>query len=238
MVLFLKYMIISSSQNGLGDVLFLTAVAKALDNPTVQLPTQAKRFSILFDKLAKVEIVGEQDLRPTPDIGGGHYVTRKLRGIFGPPANYMSNRPIVLHSKVENEIWSGEYLKDKINPIIFVPTCSSKWAGVRNLPVEFVHSIFRNYTDRGFTPIVCQSSSNFIETHAKHQLIDLDLSKYICLLRKVGLYVGANTGDEHLATAVGCTTSVFQPTDNQFFQKEEWNYSHPNSIYYSWPASS
>lgn len=229
-------MVLSSSTNGLGDVLFLTAVAKAVKDATVQLPTHAKRFSILFDKLAKVEIIGEQDLRPIPDIGSGHYVRRKLRGIFGEAAESMCVRPVVLHTNPESEIWAREYLSDKPFPSIFVPTCSPRWKSTRNIPIHLANAIYKKMQDTGRTPIVCQSSSNFLDI-GEHQLVDLDLSKYICLCRQVAESFTANTGDEHLMTAVGGKTFVYQPADHSLFNHAEWNYSHPNSTYFTWPVS-
>lgn len=83
------------------------------------------------------------------------------------------------------------------------------------------------------TPIICQSSSNVMNIEGT-SLMDLDLKKYICLLRMCKTYMGANTGDEHLATAVGCKTYVFQPKDGNGFSSSEWNYNHPNSEYYNW----
>lgn len=232
---------LASDQHGLGDTLMLTSLAKNITEPvTVQLPKKVERFSILFDKLANVEIIDDDKFRgyrKTPNFGCGPYVRQKLRGFFRNEAEYMDIRPLVLHTKPSSELWAAEYLSDKPNPVIFVSTCSSQWAAVRNIPVEIVDAIYRKLKEDGFTPIVCQSSANFIETYAEYQLTDLDLSKYICLLRQVGQYVGANTGDEHLATAVGCRTIVYQPEDHSLFNSAEWNYNHPYSTYYTWPVS-
>lgn len=230
-------MIISSPTHGLGDTTFLTALCKNIEEPvTVRLPTHAKRFSILFDKIAKVEICGEQDLRPVPDFGTGHYTRQKLRGFFGNEAEYMDIRPLVLHTNASSEFFAGEYLRDKQNPVIFTPTCSKTWANVRNLSPALAKLVFDNLKEKGYTPIVCQSSDNYMDI-GEHQLTDLDLSKLICLMRQVGTYVGCNTGSEHLMTAVGGKTIVYQPADHSLFNHSEWNYEHPNSIYYTWPVS-
>lgn len=231
---------LSSDQHGLGDTLVLTSLAKNITEPVkVLLPKKVERFSILFDKLANVEIVDDDKFRgygSTPNFGCGPYIRQKLRGFFRNEAEYMDIRPLVLHTKPSSELWAAEYLADKLNPVIFVPTCSPQWASVRNLPVKLAHSVHAELKEKGFTPIVCQSSSNFLDI-GEHQLYDLDLSKYICLLRQAGQYVGANTGDEHLATAVGCGTVVYQPEDHSLFNSVEWNYNHPYSTYYTWPIS-
>lgn len=225
-----------SSSQGMGDNLFLTPILRYFPNQlTIQLPVEKKRFSILFDGLAQVEITNE--INVIPDLGpcGEHYITRKLRNYFGDDAVLLDNRPLVLYSDIESERWADEYLKDKPKPAIFVPTCSPQWRSVRNIPEPIAQNIFNQIGDN-YTPIVCQSSANFLDI-GKHQLNDLDLKKYICLLRRVGLYFGANTGDEHLMTAVGGRTFIYQPEDHHLFVGSEWNYTHPNSTYYTWRVS-
>lgn len=224
---------IGSSTHGLGDSILLTAILKYFPNQiTVQIPPQREKFSILFKDLANVEITNNINI--CSDLGnwGEHYATRKLRNFFGDQATLLDNRPLVLYSDIDSEIWASDYLKDKKNPVIFVPTCSKTWANIRNIPKNLAEEVFKSL-EKEYTPIVCQSSENFLNI-GDHQLIDLDLKKYICLLRKVGIYYGANTGDEHLMTAVGGTTVVFQPEDNEYFRSSEWNYSHPNSNYKIW----
>ncbi len=232
---------LSSDQHGLGDTLMLTSLAKNITEPvTVRLPKKVERFSILFDKLAKVEIIDDEKFRGyrnTPNFGCGPYIRQKLRGFFRNEAEYMDIRPLVLHTMPSSELWSAEYLSDKPNPVIFVPTCSPQWASVRNLPAKLVNSVHEELEEKGFTLIVCQSSANFIETYAEHQLVDLDLSKYICLLRQVGQYIGCNTGDEHLAVAVGANVTCYEPEDHHLFNSAEWRYDHPQVKYHKWPVS-
>lgn len=228
---------LSSDQHGLGDTLMLTSLAKNIAEPVkVLLPKKVERFSILFDKLANVEIVDDDKFRgykKTPNFGCGPYIRQKLRGFFRNEAEYMDIRPLVLHSKPSSELWAAEYLADKPNPIIFVPTCSNQWAKVRNIPENIVKNLLDAY--KNYSIIVCQSSSNFLETGEKNQLVNLELSKYICLLRQVGFIVGANTGDLHLAIGVGAKAVCYEPQSHSLFQTSEWRYFHPNITYYSWP---
>lgn len=225
-----------SSSHGLGDYLLLSAILKYSPNQfTIQLPPEKQRFSILFKDLAKIEITNK--IQTLPDLGhcGEHYATRKLKNFFGDDAVLLDNRPLVLYSDIESEKWAAEYLKDKPNPAIFVPTCSPQWKNVRNIPEQIAKNVYKQ-VESNYTPIVCQSSSNFLNI-GEHQLTDLDLKKYVCLLRKVGLYFGANTGDYHLMTAVGGRTFVYQPVDHSLFISSEWDYNHPNNIYYTWRVS-
>lgn len=224
---------LSSPSHGLGDILLLTSVAKNLNaygkKPIVSLPSKIKRFLILFDGLADVVI--EENDQYLPDIGGGHYATRKLRNFFE-YAELLDNRPLVLHSDMESEIWVKNYLSDKSNPVIFVPNCAKQWHEVRSLKVNNYQPLINQLITDGLTPIICQSSNNPVTTEYENILTDLELSKYICLLRKVGLYVGCNTGDMHLAISVGANCQVIQPQNHPLFNADEWNYNHPSITYY------
>lgn len=225
---------ISSINYGLGDTLMLTAVCKYFPNKlTVQLPPEKQKYSLLFSNLASVEICEKEQMIPLPDVGSGHYATRKLRNFFGELADKLDNRPLVLYSDYESERWAFNYLQDKPKPVIVVPTCSKQWHLDRSIPKDLFKDVIDQCKKLGFTPIVCQSSSNFVD-HSEISLVDCDLGKYISLLRMTKEYVGANTGDEHLATALGCKTTVFQPSRSESFNRLEWNYSHPNSNYFFW----
>lgn len=223
---------LSSPSNGLGDVLLLTAVCKNLlargELATVILPPQIERFSILFDGLASVEI--REPTSFTPDIGSGHYATRKMRNLF-PDADLRDNRPLVLHSDPEAEQWASDFLSKYKNPIIFVPHCAKQWHDVRSFSLERTVRSLDELIKLDYQPIICESSNNPIPICSEHILTDLSLSKYISLLRKVGHYFGCNTGDFHLAVAVGAISLVFQPKNNPFFNEEEWNYRHPSIEY-------
>lgn len=223
---------LSSETSGLGDILLLTAVTKNLLSqsmpPSVSLPRQIERFSILFDGLADVTI--EETKNYLSDIGSGHYATRKLRNFFS-NAELLDNRPLVIHSNIESESWANNYLFDKKNPVIFVPNCSKHWHEIRSLKTDKAQLLIDKLINDGFTPIICQNSNNPTSIKNLHILTDLDLSKYISLLRKTGIYVGCNTGDMHLAIAVGASCSVFQPKNNSLFNEDDWNYKHPSIIY-------
>lgn len=224
---------LSSSSHGMGDILLLTAVSKHLiannNKPIVFLPPKIKRFSILFDGLADVKIEDSQQY--LLDIGNGHYTTRKLRNFFE-DANLLDNRPLVLYSDKESEIWAENYLSNKKNPIIFVPHCAKQWHEVRSLKEDLQKKLLENLKLDNLYPIICQSSSNPISFEYENVLTDLDLNKYISLLRKVGVYIGCNTGDMHLAVAVGANCQVIQPQNHPLFNEDEWNYKHPSIIYY------
>jgi len=225
---------LSCPSHGLGDTLLLTSVCKHFlankKKAVVSLPVKIQRFSILFDGLADVVI--EDGNYHMPDIGGGHYATRKLRNFF-PNAEHLDYRPLVLHSNPESEAWAAKYLADKPRPLIVVPNCAKQWHQVRSIePLQFKHLLYQ-VRMVGFTPIICSNSSNpVVVDEGHHVLTDLDLSRYICLMRQAGQYFGCNTGDLHLAVAVGAECQVFQPSDHPLFSREEWDYKHPTIQYY------
>jgi hypothetical protein len=210
-----------SKTSGLGDILLLTSICKYKPMQyTIQLPEKQKRFSILFEGLANVEIT--ENIITLKDIGGGHYATRKMRDIYGTKAELLDNKPLVLYSDHESEEWADKFIKenskDKI-PVILQPNCSKQWSHVRALPPEVKSNIKSQLSSQG---------AYVIDLSENEQL---DLRKYICLLRKVGLYFGTNTGDFHLAVAVGAVCHIYEPKNNQFFQDYEWNYNHPSISY-------
>lgn len=211
-----------SKTNGLGDMLLLTSICKyAPMKYTIQIPEKQKRFSILFQGLANVEIT--ENINTIPDIGGGHYAVRKLRNIYGNLADVLDNRPLVLYSDSESEIWANNFLIEKCNnktPVILQPNCSKQWNHVRAIPSKIYENIKKELLKQNVFLIDVSE----MET--------IDLKKYICLLRKVGVYFGSNTGDYHLAVSVGALCNIYEPHNNQFFQDYEWNYKHPSISYY------
>lgn len=225
---------LSSGSYGLGDTLLLTSVAKYLTKElVVQLPESKRHFSILFEGLCDVEINDNLN-KNIYEIGFGHYATRKLRYFFNDTAEYLDNRPLTLYSDAESEKWVFNFLKNIKNPVIVVPHCSPLHASERNIPKPIIESILANLLKQSYTPIICQNSKNIYHTIYENQLIDIDLNKYICLLRKVGLYFGCNTGDMHLAIATGALTNVFEPKKGIYFKRQEWTYSHPTIKYSTW----
>ena len=222
-----------SAEYGMGDTLLLTSLCKYFPNKfTVQLPFEQSRFCIFFQNLAKVEICEKEQINVLQDIGSGHYATRKLRNIFKENAEQIDNRPLVLFSDIESEKWAAKFLKDKNNPCVVVKNSSRQWSDARSIPDKNFNKILKKIK-KTHTPIICQSSFNYTKTE-EIEFVDLDLKKYIALLRQTGIYYGANTGDEHLATALGCRTFVWQPKDSDKFNSSEWNYNHPNSTYLNW----
>lgn len=218
------------TSEGLGDALLLTAVCKYFPQKiTIQLPHKNERYKFLFDGLAKdVEITDE--INKLPNIGYGHYAKQILRNFLN-NADELDIRPLTLFSEIESEKWVSNFLSDIKNPIIFVPNCSKRWHEVRSLNKDLFIKILDYLNNQNMTPIICVSSENDIDVDGVIKLKDLDLKKYTCLLRRVGRYIGCNTGDMHLAISTGCNVDVFQPKNSNFFNPIEWDYDHPTINY-------
>ncbi len=206
---------------GLGDTLLLTSVCKNLNfNPTIQLRPSEKRFGLLFDKLAKFEITYE--VNEIQDIGDDHFILSKLRNFYEHP-EFFDLRPIVLHCCDESEKWAYEYLLGQNKPsVVYQPQCSKKWHYMRSLPISLQKELLYNYKNK--YNIIDMSSEKFK---------NLELSKYIALLRKCGRYVGCNTGDMHLAISVGCLCEVWEPTSSKLFRSDNWRYDHQTIKYFN-----
>jgi len=226
---------LGSKTSGLGDILLLTALCRALPNQlTIQLPPEQKRFECLFQGLAKVEICPKEQIICAQDFGDGHYARKKLRVFFGPDADNMDIRPLVIYTNPDDEQWAADYLRDKPNPVIVCPFVAKQWSQVRDLPFDIIQEILGLAKNRQETPIFIQDSD---QEWQYPTLRNLDLRKLICLMRQCGKYYGANTGLYHLAVAVGAQITCFQPEDGPLFQSSEWCYKHPTIKHYTWAAN-
>jgi hypothetical protein len=200
-----------------------------------------ERFAVFVNGIADIEIVKDMPYHELlrkgnslPDIGRGHYTIRKLRNYFGNKAEILDIRPMILYSDMESESWVNDYLKDKPSPVIIAPMCSPNAKDIRGMKEELTINLINQLQNSGHTPILCLSSSYDYNVKINNTLKDLCIKKYICLLRRVGVYFGANTGDFHLAVAVGALANVFQPKyDPSKFDPEEWCYNHPSITYYN-----
>lgn len=228
-----------SDQHGLGDTLLFTPAIKHLKARNIDceffLPIEKERFKIIFDGLCNVNLISKEEeakMEPTKNIGiSGTYILRKLKNFFE-DAECLDIRPIVLHSKKESEIWASNFVKEIKNPVIFVPNCSKQWHSARSLNNNLSKTIIEDLINNNCTPIICESSDNPCNLDYNLKLTDLDLSKYISLLRKVGIYFGCNTGDMNLAISVGAMCHVFETINNPYFNTEEYDYNHPSIIYH------
>lgn len=218
---------------GLGDTLLLTAICKNVRfTPTIHLRPTQQRFRILFDKIANVKIVKprhvrliiDRPARSSHEILNDHWTYSKLRNYFDEPDAF-DIRPLVLHSTYESEKWARDYIQSNFSNdkpcVIYKRSCSAHWDYLRSIPVELSNNILSDLS----------KDFNVIDM-ASPEIANLDLSKYICLLRRCGSYVGCNTGDMHLAISVGCQCTIYEPSD--WDESHRWRYRHPTIKYVNW----
>jgi ADP-heptose:LPS heptosyltransferase len=222
------------ASTGMGDILLFTSIFKYLPNQFVfQLPKSKEKYSILFSNLAEVEIT--DDINVLHSIGYGHYATTLLRNFFE-YADLLDNRPLVLYTDEESEKWASDFLKDKKNPIIICPIASERTGGNKNersFRKDLTTEVIENSLNKNLTPIIhifgsSEKFDNCIEIPS-----NLDLKKYICLLRRCGRFIGCNTGDMHLAISLGCICTIIQPKTTPTFDEVQWTYQHPSITYYN-----
>jgi len=139
---------------GMGDLLLLTSVCKFFPNRfTIEIQKSVSRFSIFFDKIADIEFVDDMPYTELvrkgnylPSLGRGHYATRQLRNFFGEKATLLDNRPLVLYTDMESEMWVSHYLKDKPNPVIIAPMCSPNAKDIRGMKKELTEDLINQHT--------------------------------------------------------------------------------------------
>ena len=227
---------IGTRSTGLGDILLFTGVLKYFPmQHTIQLLPEVSRFDILFDHIANVEITDSPDKFPDIMNTVTHYGTAKLRNFMGSLADTCHPLPLVLHFDIDAHEKALSILDGIKNPVIFNPYCAKHWSHVRNMPSKLVDHVVAELQYEGKTPIGCYSSKNYQEvTGVKKEVLDLDLSTYIHLLRIVGEYTGTNTGDMHLAAAVGCKVTCYNPPSRPEFNHINWLYNHPTVTNHIW----
>lgn len=227
---------VGTQSTGLGDILLYTSVFKHFPmQHTIQLLPEVSRFSVLFDHLAEVEITDQPSVLADVKYPITHASTEKLRNFFGSTADTCNNLPLVLHFDIDAHEKAVGILEGVNNPVIFNPYCAKHWSHLRNMPAPLVERTIAELKYEGKTPVGCYSSKNYQEvTGVNKEVIDLDLSTYIHLLRIAGEYVGTNTGDMHLAAAVGCKITCYNPPSEAVFNHKNWLYQHPTITNYIW----
>ncbi len=221
---------------GLGDVLLLTAICKYFPmQHTIQLYPEYSRFSILFDHLANVEITEDVNILHEISSPTAHGATEKLRNFFGRMADSCNVLPLVLHFDTNAHQKALAILDGVEKPVIFNPFCSKHWAHVRDMPPDTIGFALRKMKESGKNAIGCYGADRYQNINGvSKEIFGLDLSTYIHLMRISGEYVGANTGDMHLAAAVGCKVTCFNPPSQAGFNHTNWLYKHPNITNIIW----
>ncbi len=204
--------------DGLGDTLAITPLAAALGKKaTMCLPKSMERFAPLFDGLCQTKIT--EDCPRFPNPGKERFIESKLR-MFGIRCENAKTVPVIKLKGIE-KAHAGNWVKplrglDK-PLLIFHTTCSKEWSHVRSRPREW------------FEPIRVELSKHF--TLVNESPATLAIRTLAARYSRIGLYFGVNTGNWHLAMAVGCKCLVVDADECDGYNPALWRYDLPSCEY-------
>lgn len=207
------------TSSGMGDVLLLTAICRHKRDCVVELHPSAQKFSCFFDNICESVSITDNPL-VTPDIGDDTFLERKLRacGLEGKLA--MPYVELSLKDKQE----SFNLIKKYKNPIILVTNCSVRWRHVREINPEIWQNIIYKLKEK-YTFLQFGISDNFTPFEYTLHFKDLELKEQMMYYYSCGNYLGVDTGDRHLASALGCKTTVVCPNEGNGYFYKDWHYS-------------
>lgn len=221
-------MILSSINDGMGDILLLTSIAKYFPSAEIHLQPTAARFSRFFRDISS-KIVITENIIPVPEIGNDHYAKRKLRGI-SPDLADKCYLPYVSCNRQELE--EGMSLIEKYhNPIVLVANSSLRWKHEREPKEPFFQNIVDRLNGLGTTVLQFGVSQNFTQLRGTIPILDLDMETLIKYYAAIKRFIGVDTGDTHLMLALGGQCDVYIPRFGSRMP-HEWNYDHPHIRYY------
>lgn len=151
-----------------------------------------------------------------PNPGKERFIEHKLR-MFGLPCENGKTVPVIKldhGEKVQAGKWVGS-LKAKKPLLIFHTACAPQWSHVRSRPEEWWKPIREALSEK--FDLVGDSKTPLRTLAARY--------------RAVGRYFGVNTGNWHLAMAVGCKCLVVDADACEGYDPSLWRYSLPNCEY-------
>lgn len=226
-----------TAAGGLGDYLILTSVCKYRDDVVILIPKEKSRFAFLFRGIAKVKIVDRlpPQLECNGNGGDGTWLHRKL--IYaGVCIDERGKLPEIKISDFMLDI-AYDYLRNKDIKHIFVPCCSKRWAFARQPKDGKYWTNFLDVNNLNQYLLTGVSDNMIRENAFNNKLVDCDLELQAAIYKVVGSYIGVDTGDRHLMTAVGGNCEVHYPIwngkDNGYYPSE-WQYESDRIKYIGW----
>lgn len=204
---------------GLGDCLVQLPLARALGTQCIfEMPYSCARFSPLFTGLCETHLT---DLpAETRNAGTGHFAQRKLRAYGFSSDSYLPQMNLQM---------LGLSGRERSIDIALVTDCAKHWRHVRgtsHLPwsdllrqLDGLEIVQYGTTDHALVPGAQDGRGSSIPS----------LMEFYSSTR---LYVGADTGDLHLALASGADAIVVVPPDCPEYRYEHWHYNFPNRVSY------
>lgn len=200
---------------GLGDTLTITPLAEKLgQRAVVCLPSEIEKFAPLFNGLCPVRITDDYPIFPNP--GGERFIESKLR-MFGFQCEDGKTPPVVRITETELAEAKQNLEKEKKTkpPLILHTTCAKQWREIRSRPPKF------------FKPITDIAAKKWRLTDCTGNDLRFVAAYYAAVRR----YFGVNTGNWHLAMAVGCKCLVIDADECDGYNPALWRYSMPTVEY-------
>lgn len=209
---------------GMGDLLCLTPICRHA-YPIVEIKSQYKNFSCIFNNIADVKIV-ENPVHVQHD-DNEHYCISNLRACGFSCDEWM---PFIKLSDCEIEIALKE-LDGIDNPIVFCPNTSIKWKQIR----EFDHCKFQKIIDsvsEKYSVLQFGMPNNFSDfKNITKKFCGIGVREEASIFSVVKKYIGVNTGDMHLMVACGGKVNVLTPHSSNVFKRNKWEYPFPYGTY-------
>lgn len=223
---------VTNTAGSLGDWLSLTPLLNARPNSTVIAPDSphTRQFARLYEGLANVEFT-DQPVPPTLETDDPVCMSQRILNRYG--VTDVPAIPIVKLRPDEIE-WARTLLAPYSNPVAFNNTTAAARAdkplddlcNYRRLPdaltASLVGQLARDHTIIHFG---CKASmqniyaGNWDEIAGVVSIPDLNLRQLAACYHVIGRYVGAATGDLHLALSVDAFVDAFVPPS-------VWHYRH------------
>lgn len=193
---------------GLGDLLVMLRYREFKPDMIITLPTKAAHLAPLFYGVAPVFVTDH-------------------------PAQAPKARPgaVPMLELTQSEILDGQsWASDFDCPIILKVNCAKRWAHLRETDSKKWQDLVSGVQPR--TVIQIGIGSHFTPLNGTVKILNSDIRKMAALMKAVGVYVGVDTGEMHMAMAIGCKCFVARPKDCSDYPYSMWQYNESNMKYF------
>lgn len=231
---------IYSNIANLGDNLWLTPIILSVDNPKMIMfdHIHVRNISAIFENLCPVEFIPKVDAYDIPSLD--HKTIEIARHLKIELKTYL---PQIILTKEEID-WAREFLKNYNNPIVVTNNNMGDLdeknfsAQYRCPPKELMNYICNKISNK-YTLLQFGPEKGYFLENLDHLtplpntvvIRGLPIRKVAACYSIIGKYLGGDTGDYHLMTAVGGESKVLIPEDNH---RLGYRYSHLHYPFYFW----
>lgn len=195
---------------GLGDILIMMRSSQVRDDLIYVLPKKAARMARLFDGVAPVMISNSDSFTE---------------------CHKRNNTELIVLS--EDELSEARrVLSVFVNPIALVVNCSKNWSHIRECGSEQWQSLVSKISMK--RPVLQFGlTSNFTRLDGTTIFLDFPIRELAAMYKVIGVYMGVDTGDLHLARTFGCRCFVAVPSECPDYQYSMWHYKDDRVRYFN-----